>query len=548
MRLLNLIILFFLCIPFDFLAQNSNILLGKSYFSSFEQDIYFNYNSHSSFKPLINHSLNYNIDSVLEQKDRLNIYQNKYFRKLFTEDLFVLKGQDYRLTISPILNLSYGKELVDNKRVYTNTRGYIIKGDLGKSISFFSTFSENQSVFSNYLNDYILKNNIVPGQGYARDFKEEGFDYAMSSGYVSFSPSKSFVMQFGHGKHFIGDGYRSLLLSDNSFNYPFLRIQTTFGIFQYTNLYAEFQDIRYFEYNNINNNDQFGYAKKYMSSHYLSINITRKLNISFFESIIWRANHAPGENGFDFQYLNPAALLRPIEFSINSPDNALVGLNFNYKFTSNSFLYFQFVLDEFTLEKLKNEPDYWANKYGYQIGYKHYNLGVKNLTSQIEYNYVRPYTYAHHNPAQNYAHYNQPLAHPLGANFSEFIFIAKYMLNKWEFNGKLIFIKYGAKKLNDPTSYGNDLYMSTGNYAEENQLSNIGSGRPSDFGIYMYQGNETNVIYQSLDLSYIVNRKMNLKCNLQISFRSSKDEYFNQNTHLVSFGIKTDLFNHYYDF
>ena len=101
----------------------------------------------------------------------------------------------------------------------------------------------------NYLDAKIRKTKVVPGQGYARDFKETGFDYSMAAGYVGIKPSKHFLVQFGHGKHFIGDGYRSLLLSDNAFNYPFLRIQTSFWKVQYTNLYAEMQDINYFENN-----------------------------------------------------------------------------------------------------------------------------------------------------------------------------------------------------------------------------------------------------------------------------------------------------------
>jgi hypothetical protein len=44
---------------------------------------------------------------------------------------------------------------------------------------------------------------------------------------------------------------------------------------------------------------------------------------------------------------------------------------------------------------------------------------------------VRPYTYTHNidngvASLANYSHYNQPLAHPFGANFREFIFVAKY--------------------------------------------------------------------------------------------------------------------------
>ena len=76
-----------------------------------------------------------------------------------------------------------------------------------------------------------------------------------------------------------------------------------------------------------------GYAKKYMSSHYLSINATKKLNISLFESVIWRMNHAPGSSGFDVNYLNPIVMLRPYEFSVNSPDNVLVGLNSKVQIT-----------------------------------------------------------------------------------------------------------------------------------------------------------------------------------------------------------------------
>ena len=55
-------------------------------------------------------------------------------------------------------------------------------------------------------------------------------------------------------------------LSDNSFNYPFLRVQTSLGKLHYTNLFAELQDISYFATNSIENVDQMGYPKKYMSS------------------------------------------------------------------------------------------------------------------------------------------------------------------------------------------------------------------------------------------------------------------------------------------
>ena len=530
-------------------AQHTNLFLGNDYSTNFNHLIYSNdANYQTSFKPLIKSDLNFNTDSIIENNFSHN-YQNWLLRKMFSEHLIIMNGDDYKVSASPIINFSIGKESIEGLGTFVNTRGIVVQGDLGKTISFYTSFSENQAVFPNYVDAFVMKNKVVPGQGYARDFKETGFDYAMSSGYVSYRANKMFAVQFGHGKHFIGDGYRSLLLSDNTFNYPYLRIQTTFGKVQYTNLYTEFMDINYFTTHGVNNKDQMGYPKKYMSSHYLSLNATKRFSLSLYEAVVWRMNHAPGSSGFDVNYLNPIAMLRPIEFSVNSPDNVLVGINTKYKLPFSSYLYGQIILDEFSLTDLRQDNGFWANKYGYQLGFKMFDaFKIESLTLQTEYNLVRPYTYAHHNPEQNYAHYNQPLAHPLGANFSEMLFLANYKWKRFAINGKLIFSKYGGKIKDDPTSYGNDLFMSTGNYASEEGLVGMGSGRPSDFVIDMYQGNLTEISYSSLNISYVVNPKTNLKINIGITIRDEVNEEAEMQTNFINFGLVTDLSNHYYDF
>ena len=528
-------------------SQHTNLLLGRNYSSDINKALHTKDSDiHTSFKPILNSSLSFASDSVIESNYQ-STYKKWYLRKTFSEHFIVLEGDDYKVIASPIINLSKGKELIDSKSTFTNSRGYLIEGDLGKKISFATSFVENQAIFPNYLDESIRKNNVVPGQGYARDFKETGFDYAMSSGYVTYRPNNMFAVQFGHGKNFIGDGYRSLLLSDNTFNYPYLKIQTTFWKVQYTNLYAELMDINYFATHGLPNWDQMGYPKKYMSAHYLSLNATKKLNISLYEAVIWRMNHAPGSSGFDVNYLNPIAMLRPIEFSVNSPDNVLVGVNTKYTFES-SYMYGQLVLDEFSINDLRANDGFWANKIGYQLGYKIFDpFNIDRLTLQTEYNYVRPYTYAHHNPQQNYAHYNQPLAHPLGANFSELLFMANYKWKRFEIDAKIMFAKYGGDFKGDTVSYGSNVYFSTGNYAQEAGLVGMGSGRPSDYGIEMYQGNLTTIDCKSLNVSYIINPYTNLKINLGLTLRNSHNDDEDVKSQFINFGIMSDLFNHYYD-
>ena len=528
-------------------SQHTNLLLGRNYSSDINKALHTKDSDiHTSFKPILNSSLSFASDSVIESNYQ-STYKKWYLRKTFSEHFIVLEGDDYKVIASPIINLSKGKELIDSKSTFTNSRGYLIEGDLGKKISFATSFVENQAIFPNYLDESIRKNNVVPGQGYARDFKKTGFDYAMSSGYVTYRPNNMFALQFGHGKNFIGDGYRSLLLSDNTFNYPYLKIQTTFWKVQYTNLYAELMDINYFATHGLPNWDQMGYPKKYMSAHYLSLNATKKLNISLYEAVIWRMNHAPGSSGFDVNYLNPIAMLRPIEFSVNSPDNVLVGVNTKYTFES-SYMYGQLVLDEFSINDLRANDGFWANKIGYQLGYKIFDpFNIDRLTLQTEYNYVRPYTYAHHNPQQNYAHYNQPLAHPLGANFSELLFMANYKWKRFEIDAKIMFAKYGGDFKGDTVSYGSNVYFSTGNYAQEAGLVGMGSGRPSDYGIEMYQGNLTTIDCKSLNVSYIINPYTNLKINVGLTFRNSHNDDEDEKTQFINFGIMSDLFNHYYD-
>src|SRR5687767_15679558 len=110
-----------------------------------------------------------------------------------------------------------------------------------------------------------------------------------------------------------------------------------------------------------------------------------------------------------------------------------MGANVNATLFNKIKVYAQLAMDEFFLKEIRQRRGWWANKQGWQFGAKYINaFGIKGLRIQAEYNEVRPYTYTHGLPDQNYSHYGFALAHPLGANFREIIGMAELRKDRWE--------------------------------------------------------------------------------------------------------------------
>lgn len=161
---------------------------------------------------------------------------------------------------------------------------------------------------------------------------------------------------------------------------------------------------------------------KYAAMHHLSINATDWLNIGLFEGVIFDRR-----DQFEFSYMIPLIFYRSVERSLGSPDNVVLGINFKALAAKHIQVYGQLMLDEFTSKELVAGDGYWANKFGVQLGGKYFDaFTVKNLDLQAEVNLVRPFSYTHFDSTANYTHYNQPLAHPIGAGFVELLGVARY--------------------------------------------------------------------------------------------------------------------------
>ena len=516
------------------------IPLSHQNYSRFDKNInVVGTNFHTAAKPYYYADVNENYDFEVETKPLLKSKTSWFGRKFWNEHMIMVKGKQYWFTADIVADLQLGKDLQSDKsHTYNNTRAVNVQGGLGKKINFYATVFESQGRFADYVNAYAesIKPDggnpaIIPGRGIAKAFRSDSYDYPLAEGYVSYRASKMFNAQFGHGKNFIGDGYRSLLVSDVASPYPYLKLNTSFWKIKYTNTWMWLKDVR----PGATVDGAFG--TKYMATHYLSWNVTKKLNIGFFESVLWADTN---NRGFDINYLNPVIFYRAIEFSTGSrAGNALIGLTGKYKINSDINVYSQLIIDEFSSKDIFGSSNSWKNKLGYQLGVKYYDaFKVKDLMLQVEYNQVRPYTYSHDELLLNYGHNNQSMAHLWGANFREVIGIARYRRGRWFGTAKLV---YGQRGLDtgDGVSYGGDVFV-------DNDL------RPSDNNINLLQGNKTDVLIGDLRLGYLVNPATNLKIFANVTQRNfspaTSPAGFREGTTWINLGFRTDLFNWYFDF
>lgn len=522
-----------------------NIPFSHSYYSQFDDEMnQVGANNHTASKPFSYAEVTkyYNLKEANQKL--LTSKQGWWGKKIMNENLVEIQGEDYWFTLNPIFDLQIGKSNPSvSKSTFINTRGIQFNGGLGKELNFTTTIYESQGRFADYFNQYAesIKPNggnpaIIPGIGIAKEFKSDAYDFPLAEANLSYTPSKFINLNLGYGRNFIGDGYRSLLLSDGASPYPYIKLNTTFWKIKYTNIYTWLKDVR------TEVTEDRTYATKFAASHYLSLNITNRWNIGLFESIVWTNKN---NRGFDMSFVNPIIFYRTVEFTSSARSgNALLGLTSKYKFSNQVTVYGQFLLDEFSLNDVKAGNKSWKNKFAYQLGAKYFNaFNIKNLLLQLEYNLVRPYVYAHSEAITNYGHNNQSLGHQWGGNFKEFIAIARYHKGRYFADAKVTVGKRGLdfNTADDMNNYGSNIYLS------------YNDSRPFDTGVNIGQGNKTSIFIADLQAGYLINPATNMKLFGSIIYRDFNPTTdtaiaFKESTTWFSIGLRCDIFNWYFDY
>lgn len=486
---------------------------------------------HSSLKPyFLDDSLLVNAaDSIFNYG--IDTSRNSWIkRKLFNEHLIDIRKEEYTAYIDFLPDMIVGR--ATNTNTWLNTRGFQAGGTVGSKFSFYTSGYENQGKFPEYYENYVKSRAVVPGQSYDRGFGKKQRDWSYVTALLSYTPIKYLSITAGQEKTFIGDGYRSMILSDYTTNYPFLRLTAKLGNVQYMVMWAALQE--HTEAPKVSYDA--GNQKKGGVFHYLDWNVSNRLSLGFYDAVIWSQNDENGNRrGFDWGYANPVIFLRPLEAMSGSPDNATIGLTAKYEFLDKNIVYSQFFLDEFEAENFFAGNGSARNKFGIQAGIRGADLfKVRRLNYLLEFNTARPYTYSGRTRLISYSHYNEPLAHPFGANFKELVSMLNYSIGRFAFSGQITLADYGVDA-SESTNSGNNIFKPYPDPAFPNTGNYIGQGIQTDFS------------FINGKIAYILNPKYNLRLELGGIYRTEKNSMLAGTTKWLMFGLRSSFRNLYED-
>ena len=455
-----------------------------------------------------------------------------FHRKFFQEHLLEVKQPNFNINADVIFDecIGYSKRPIptiipsdETTHVPSmNTRGFEISGNFSDKFYFESAFYENQGRFGGYVDSFIRQRLVIPGQGAYKNVGDgKGFDFSAASTRLVFMPNKHFSFDLGYGKNFIGDGYRSMLLSDWSYNYPYFKASASWGKFQYNAMWSQYIS----QINKAYNNKQ-GYFRKWAQTFLIDWKATRRLSLGVFETVIWPDQDSMRNKDMSPWIASPVIFLHGRESPSGVKNNVIVGTNVKYRLFKYTYLYGQFALD--------STGSSWGSRYSAQLGIRSGNtFGVKNLNTILEGNLARPYTYASHSLNTNYAHNNQPLAHPLGANFKEGMLIAEYTYKTWRFRFESFVANYGADSSRN-VNYGHDIFKPPTTHSVND--ATIG------------QGISTNIFYADFKIAYVLNPVTNMRIETGFSFRNEKNSIVTYKDRIFYIGIRMSFRRINYDF
>ncbi|MFM1931055.1 MAG: hypothetical protein RL226_358 [Bacteroidota bacterium] len=468
----------------------------------------------TGFKPF--HANQFDRNSV----PRFRTDDRRYFNlpevKWGKEHLIEVLDDDLTLYIDAILDVNLGRDVGDTSTwqdsvvIFNNTRGIAVYGDIEKKVSFHATVFENQTQLPLWLYEATDSLGVMPGQGRYKPFKSNARDYNFATGVISINATKWLDVHFGYGRHFIGHGYRSMLLSDVAANYPYLRLQaeTNNHKLRFISIHAEMLRLERLPLGEV---PESLFKKKAFSAHYLSFMPHPRLALALFESTVFERWNPTGTQNLPWQFFQPVPGINMASFGFDSVHKVVIGADAKVKLSNSIYAYGQFVVDGNQRQRT-----------GFQAGISFTDLAAPRLNLRLEYNEGGIGLFSSNTPLQNYTHFNQALAHPLGTNFKEYIAILQHGYKRFWSEWR------GVYQIHDSGEKGNVFNTSD---AIDVQTASLGKTWLSD-----------------LRFGYLINPTSNFQAIIGWSWRDKETASGHLLSSLYYVQFSVTLFNKYYDF
>jgi hypothetical protein len=471
-------------------AQNLLPITGKSYREIESHSIRKKQTVHLAHRPLHEFFLGDSVRGVYYLDSAKYFYEPMLF--IMRRHLLEVKKSGYRLSFDPIGELSLGLEFPESSNpesrgfLYVNNRGAIVSGEIGKRFSFQTGFYEMQRRATSYQRGFVDSTDVFPGYGRVKDFKFEQYDHNMSFGNIAFVVNDNWMLETGYGQQFVGHGYRSLLVSDGVFSYPYLRSTAYFfnKKLLYSNTFGTMQNMERLPLGDV---PESLFRRKGYSANYLSFIPISNLEIGLFEASMWQRADSIRTYNLPWNYYLPVIGLASGIEEGSKRQNTIVGANLRYSVSKRVSVYSQLMIDDFSFISM-----------GYQAGIKCFDFLIKGLYLQAEYNHLELRGTADR-AYQDFSHFNQYLGHPGGRYLEEWVLIAEYRYRKFISRAKTNWID-------------------------------------SETAIYDLRQSEIEVGLQ-----------LNLKTNLELVFGASQRK-FDRNYQWYYLTLRTNLHSRYFDF
>jgi hypothetical protein len=364
-------------------------------------------------------------------------------------------------------------------------------------------FINERGEFRPISSGYAQENGSISGATRTKPFKTKGYDYAYAIGNIIYSPHKKIDLIAGNNQQFIGSGYRSMLLSDNSSYSPYFRVDYYISK-RFSFNYLRSRNMNLVRKKTFTTVEGF-YQPKGLSVNYLTFHASNYVNISLFDGSIWAMGDSLKTRPVNPLFYNPVPIVSA--FLNDSISYSIQGFNLNWQLGQNIRSYAQFAIGKLDFKQI-----------AYQIGFRIYDpLKLKKSMVQLEFNSASNNMYQSQFSRLNYSNYNLPLAHTKGNAFKELV-----LRFNWEYKRCYMDVK--------SISY----YLENFN---RTALLPIPKNNITPNGF---------VFHNQLELGYRFNKKINLTIFANAIYRyddTSKSQNF-----IVSSGIRTALINHYNDY